>query len=606
MMKKIVFAFSLAFVSLGFCQEMLIIEVPKIIVTNLNDKLRTQVTIDNSTGIDIRRLNLDSIHADKHKSRYTTVKNMSVDVPSTRRVVMVTPLSTRDEDGKSIRVDNAYIDSYAVKKLDTKNILINNLSVKNIFINDLNPSIFYLDEGRLNVISLKEKSSLFDIKNLRPYTINVAGYETTDLTVSSIVLDGGSVNVIDIAKLNLSPIEVKRLEANLLAVKKLQPTIINVTDASGVSSIMVIDNSRFNVEITEDTYAELAEMKLIYSFEQDYNESLKTEVKLNDVRKLDRQMYIKWINILAANKKCNILPIKNKKPRKIIGEAWLYEDRYGSNVKANMLKNLAFFKDKGYGAVLVRFDCTEDKKKLTKMVDDIKEAGFEVFGTYTGRDGQKPAWNPYIDPAVLEEYFALLAPKFTGFLLNWRVTSNHVKILPIEFFNYMCSTLRKSNSQIFIYGEVYYGIIGPLHMTTLVYTAPENITGIVINNMGYYGYNTTYIVNNLFTSAVPNYRKMDKLGQVIGYGPYYCSRQEYNAHLTLDQEYKYKDSVETAFKRTGYGTITMSHDGVDDCYTSLIADPSDEKHYHDTTDNILYDTKIWKELERKANESQQK
>ena len=571
MMKKTVFAFSLAFASLGLCQEMLTIEVPKIVVTNLNDKLRTRVTIDNSTGIDIRRLNLDSIHADKHKSRYTTVKNMSVDVPSTRRVVMVTPLSTRGEDGKSIRVDNTYVDSYAVRKLDTKNILINDLSVKNIFINDLSPSIFYLDEGRLNIIGSKGKSSPFDIE-----------------------------------KLKLSPMEVKRLEANLLAVKKLKPTVINVTDASSVSSIMVIDNSRFNVEITEDTYAELAEMKLIYSFEQDYNESLKTEVKLNDVRKLDRQMYIKWINILAANKKCSILPIKNKKPRKIIGEAWLYEDRYSSKVKANMLKNLAFFKDKGYGAVLVRFDCTEDKEKLVKMVDDIKEAGFEVFGTYTGRDGQKPAWNPYIDPAVLEEYFALLAPKFTGFLLNWRVTSNHVKILPIEFFNYMCSILRKSNSQIFIYGEVYYGIIGPLHMTTLVYTAPENITGIVINNMGYYGYNTTYIVNNLFTSAVPNYRKMDKLGQVIGYGPYYCSRQEYNAHLTLDQEYKYKDNVETAFKRTGYGTITMSHDGVDDCYTSLIADPSDEKHYHDTTDNILYDTKIWKELERKANESQQK
>ena len=45
----------------------------------------------------------------------------------------------------------------------------------------------------------------------------------------------------------------------------------------------------------------------------------------------------------------------------------------------------------------------------------------------------------------------------------------------------------------------------------------------------------------------------------------------------------------------------MSHDGVDDNYTNLIADPADEKHYCDTTDNILYDTKIWKALEKKAN-----
>ena len=328
MMKKIIFAFSLVFASLGFCQEMLTLEVPKIVVTNLNDKLRTQVTIDNSTGIDIRRLNLDSIHADKHKSRYTTVKNMSIDVPSTRRVVMVTPLSARDKDGKSIRVDNTYIDSHAVRKFDTKNILIDNLSVKNIFINDLSPSIFYLDEGRLNIIGSKGKSSPFGIKSLRPYTINATGYGTTDSTVSSITLDSGSANRIGITKLNLSPMEVKRLEANLLAVKKLQPTIINVTDASSISSIMAIDNSRFNVVITEDTYAELAEMKLIYNFENDYNESMKTEVKLNDVRKLDRKMYIKWIKILAANKKCNIAYIKNKKPRKIIGEAWLYDNRY--------------------------------------------------------------------------------------------------------------------------------------------------------------------------------------------------------------------------------------------------------------------------------------
>lgn len=61
-----------------------------------------------------------------------------------------------------------------------------------------------------------------------------------------------------------------------------------------------------------------------------------------------------------------------------------------------MLKNLDFFKSRGYGAVLVRFDCLEDKDKLVEMVDDIKAAGFEVFGTYVGQDNLKPAWNPYI------------------------------------------------------------------------------------------------------------------------------------------------------------------------------------------------------------------
>lgn len=199
------------------------------------------------------------------------------------------------------------------------------------------------------------------------------------------------------------------------------------------------------------------------------------------------------------------------------------------------------------------------------MVEDITSAGFGVFGTYVGQDNLCPRWNPYIEPETIEEYFQALAPKMQGFLLNWRSTSNHVKILPVEFFNYLCTTLRKSNSRILIYGEVYYGRIDPLGGTsTLVYTVPENVTGVLINNMGYYGYNITYIVNSLFTSIVPNYKKIDKIGQVIGYGPYYCSRPEFNANLTLEKEYNYKSKVETAFMRTGYGTVTMSHDGVDD------------------------------------------
>lgn len=125
-----------------------------------------------------------------------------------------------------------------------------------------------------------------------------------------------------------------------------------------------------------------------------------------------------------------------------------------------------------------------------------------------------------------------------------------------------------------------------------MYTLPENATGVLINNMGYYGYNITYIVNSLFTSIVPNYKKIDKIGQVIGYGPYYCSRPEFNANLTLEKEYSYKSKVETAFMRTGYGTVTMSHDGVDDDQTSLVSGNTGKSRCYDTTDNILYDTKV--------------
>lgn len=593
-------------------------EITKLTVTNLTDKLNTRVEYDKSTGMDIRRLNLDSIHADKHKSRYTTLTDMSVKTPALKRVSLVKPLMAKDETGRNVQVKDMYVDTYAVRRLDTKNMLVDAGKTRNVLINDLSPSVFYLNDGKLSLIGTKSMAvenlsvnsvapqaiatTQITVDSLKPYTLslNDLGVSTINLgstVLDSIKLDNGSVTSLSLAGLGLSGAEVTKLEANLLAVSKLKPTVLNVTDASSVSSILVIDNSKFNVEVTDETYAELAEMKLIYNFEQNYNESLKGEVKLTDVRKLERSMYIKWINLLASNKVAKIEKVSNSVRRKIVGEAWLYENRYDVSVKENMLKNLAFLKSKGYDTVLIRFDCTEDLEKLSKMVDDVKAAGLSVFMAYVGQDNLEPRWNPYIDPDVLEKYFAEVAPKCDGMLLNWRSTSNHVKVLPIEFFNYLCNTVRKHNDKILIYGEVYYGRIDPLRMTTLIYTAPENITGIVINNMGYYGYNTTYIVNNLFANSVPGYKKLDKLGQVIGYGPYYCSRQEFNAHLTLDQEYSYKAKVETAFRRTGYGTVTMLHDGVDDNQTSLVADPADEKHWHDTMDNILYDTKIWKALE---------
>lgn len=585
-------------------------EVTTLTVTNLTDKLHTRIEYDKSTGMDIRRLNLDSIHADKHKSRHTTIKDMSIKPIGLRKVLMVKPLMTKDDEGKTVQAGDIYVNTYAVRKLDTKNMLIDGGKTSNMLVKDLSPNVFYLNDGKLSLIGTKSMSvnslgvnsigvNSISLDNIRPFTINVAGADVNNLTVSSIYIDGGKISPLAISSLGLTGAEVKKLEANILAITKLNPTIINVTDSSSVSSIMVIDNSQFKVDVTEETYAELAEMKLIYNFEQDYNESIKTEVKLNDVRQLDRKMYIKWINILAANKTTNIQMVKNRVRRKIVGEAWLYNNKYDASTKANMLKNLAFLKSKGYDHILVRFDCSEDIEKLSKMVDDIKEAGFGVFMCYVGQDNLQPRWNPFIDPETIDTYFKEIAPKCAGMLLNWRSTSNHVKILPIEFFNYVCNTIRKYNDQILIYGEVYYGRIDPLRMTTLIYTSPANITGLVINNMGYYGYNTTYIVNNLFATSVPDYKKLDKLGQVIGAGPYYCSRAEFDMHLTLDQEYNYKDKVETAFRRTGHGTVTMLHDGVDDNQTSLVAEPGSNL-WHDTMDNILYDAKIWKELEAKA------
>ena len=541
-----------------------------IVTTNLTDKYNTKVVVDLSTGIDLKRLNKDSQHVDAFVDKFTNIRKLTVAIPVIKPVIEITP----------------------IQKL-TVNPLLRFETCKNFStINTPTLNDFNIDFPTINTLTIND------------FNIDLQTEIQTSSTVNNLMklvpisVDSQIRTAFDISNIDVQTVNVEQLISNIMSLTKFSPSVINVENKSKTcSSILVVDSSKFSIDVTDQTFSELEEMKIIYDYEQSFTNSQKNIVRLCDLQRLNESNYKKWINIFLQNKKCNIKQIKNRKIRKIIAEAWIYQNRYNSNVKQNMLKNLAFFKNKKYTAVLVRFDCTEDINLLTQMIDDIKSAGFEVFATYVGQDNLRPRWNPYIDPEVIESYISKIVPKCTGFLLNWRTTSNHVRILPIEFFNYICNTLRVYNDKILIYGEVYYGKIDPIRMVSMVYTTPENITGVVINNMGYYDYNITHIVNELFACAVPGYSKLDKLGQVIGYGPYYCSRQCNNI-LTIEEEYEYKQITEDLFKDTGYGTVTLSHDGVDDNYTNLIADPASSK-WNDTTDNILYDTKLQKSVELK-------
>lgn len=343
--------------------------------------------------MDIRRLDLDSKHVDKHKSTYTSVSNLSISVRKPRSVIMVKPLWAKDEDGKLAQVNDVLVNMRALRKLDTRNILIDVASTKNILVQDLNPYVFYLSSKTLERCATQDmKVTSLDVSaanvngisisqltadGIAPYALTVAGLDMATLTISPVAVTDGKISVLKIAsldpavvnidKLNLDVASVNALQANLLAVQALSPSVINVTDSDCISSVLVIDGSQWNVDtsaydvqVTEETYAELAELKLIYNFEQSYNESIKSEVKLNDVRKLDRKLYMKWIKLLCDNKKCSIELIKSKKMYKTIGEAWIQDGNYNAYVKKNMLRNLDFLHMLGYDSVLVRFRCSED------------------------------------------------------------------------------------------------------------------------------------------------------------------------------------------------------------------------------------------------------
>ena len=71
---------------------------------------------------------------------------------------------------------------------------------------------------------------------------------------------------------------------------------------------------------------------------------------------------------------------------------------------------------------------------------------------------------------------------------------------------------------------MFYGSIDAMKMIALAYVLPKNVTGVVINSMGFDGINIPYVVNMMFANHVPGYKKLDKIGQVIGPSPYYCSK----------------------------------------------------------------------------------
>ena len=195
----------------------------------------------------------------------------------------------------------------------------------------------------------------------------------------------------------------------------------------------------------------------------------------------DTVMYFKWLNKLWDNKTLDIAKLKPAGPFKIIGEAWICSNRWNQATKELFNQNLQWVKDQGYDTVLVRFDCSENLTNVLEIVQMIRSKNLKVFSTYVGQDNTVPRWNPYIDPDKLEPFFKAVAAKSDGYILGWRETSAHVRLMPKEFFNYLCKMAREANPSILLYGEIYLGYTSSSNgRRALFYNVPDNVTGVVV------------------------------------------------------------------------------------------------------------------------------
>ena len=552
--------------------------------TNLNDSLNTQITYEKGSDFNIKTLEIRSIEVDKKTADITALTwkgPKKLKVPQIRKVSLSSP---------EVRA-------------------LNSLS-NDIWLTRLRPMVSKRAKDTYRGLIYSELQSLsVDPINLSTGKIVLDAEKIADVDVDKIMLNmskiSGSgldtqlVNDLSIKNSNLTPMGLITCSNGAITVyNSLDNSKYDVADSYS-AKLIAIDNSRFNVYWSAETYEELEQMRKAYKYGQSYGGAMSPRMK--DLEKLlstsDWTIYYQWMNKLWDNKELDIQLIKPTTSFKIIGEAWIYSNHWDKAVKEQFAKNLAWTKAKGYDTVLTRFDCSENITNWLEMVQTIRDSGMKVFTVYVGQDNTCPRWNPYINIDKFESFFKQATAVADGYFLGWRETSTHVRLLPSEFFNYICKLAREANPQILIYGEIYYGQTSDsAGRRELYYNLPKNVSGVVVQNMGFQGYNHGYIVQRLFRKIVPNYKSYDKIFQVIGIGPYYRTKTGHHGAwregLTLAEEYAAKAEVENSFKKYGVKTVTMIHDGVDDNYTFYIADPKDDKHWNATTDNMLYDTTL--------------
>ena len=494
--------------------------IDPIIETNLVDELNTPIRFKKSKRYDIDSLSKLSRLTDNTVRRPRKMRTKSMQISEL-------------VEAPKVKINNTDFYFY-------KNRFVSSLSTKNLFINEL--------ISRFNM------------------SMNLS---------SGLVLNSSMSNNMGIKRINLNTFDM----FDMSVCDSYGRDIHNIDQ-----TVYVVDQSSYSVEITEEILRELNNDTRIYSFKKSQPHIV---AYLKDFSVLPYDEQLKWLDVFEQNKTCNIEFIEPTKTPRIIAEVKIENNEsYPSNSDIELLdSNLKVLKSIGYDSVLFRFYVGQNIDFIVRLIEHIKNQGFDIYVVYTGLDNRKPdPWNPFVDSKELEKYISLIAPYATGWLLNWRSMSQHVKLLPKEFFNYICNTVRTYNKECIIYGEIYYGQIDPLLRTnTLMYNIPQNVSGVLINNMGFYGYNHAFIVNKLFTKAIPNYKKLTKIAQVIGYRPYYSSK--YNLYLSTTEEFEYKNKIENNFRRVKCGTVTFIHDGVDDNY-------AEEYNIYQSQDNILYDYKL--------------
>lgn len=278
---------------------------------------------------------------------------------------------------------------------------------------------------------------------------------------------------------------------------------------------------------------------------------------------IDNAALAGWIQIYQRNEAYSLEYVKLPPGLRMIAEIHYPIDA------AVLDKNLEYYADQGYNAVLITFGYGGDETLggLMDLASYVKSKGMRAWFAYAGPESL--THSVFMEPSEYARWLSRLAAVCDGFLLGWRRTSVHLFEQDAQYIAATLKAVRAGNPAIPVLGEAYFGQTASSNEQTrhLTYNVPANASGVMIAGLGYNG----VAVETCLESLLAKVRDMTRIALITGDKPYYATRND--NRLGFEENRKIKAALEARWIKAGCtGTITLHGDGSDGNYDKLHTD----------------------------------
>ena len=408
-------------------------------------------------------------------------------------------------------------------------------------------SIYDLNIPTINVTSVNTPT-------IDTTSVNTPTIDTTFVNTPTIDTTFVNTPTIDIASVNVSNKNLTTIKSSINTPIIENIKINNIFMKEIVTNVNVVDLNK-NIYKVINFASDLPQWMQIVQISRELFVDQRSIEHDNVLNK--QEVFIKWTKIYKEYKNMPYIKyVSIDKPFRMITEVGIPKNLDSLNI---LTENLKYYKSQGYDSVLVVFNKDDNSQDVLNTIKYIKKyLGMNVWLAYTGKE--LLTVSVFMD---LDKYTSILtncAPYISGYINSWRRTSAHLWEQDKAFMNYTNITLRRSNPNLPIVGELYYGNTHKYDKVNYVgfgLNNFENSSAIMIVNFGFKRIDVNYLTKFILSKYVG---KTPLIACVVGHKPYYMTTN--NNGYDYKTNMKIKHEVEQVFLRNGYiGVVTLSNDG---------------------------------------------